>query len=73
MTTIRIQHLGELGTVAVVRHRIDVQHAEPESLIIEDRLAPGAAVTITLAAGEVVSVAEAAGQYPDGPAKEKAA
>ena len=59
MTTIRIENLSEVGEVAVCRHRIDVQgHCEPESLIVEDRLAPGQAVTITLGAGEVVAVAE---------------
>lgn len=58
---IRIQHIATADTaVRVVRHRQDVPNAEPHSLVSEDTLGPGEAITLTLHPGEIVTVAEAA-------------
>ena len=56
---IRIEHIATRDTTVVVtRHRQDVPAGEPHTLVAEDRLAPGRAITLHLAAGEVVTVHE---------------
>ena len=56
---VRIQHIATGDHAVVVRrHRLDVAGGEPHSLIAEDRLAPGAARTVTLQPGEVLTVQE---------------
>ena len=56
---IRIEHIATADTTVVVqRHRQDVQTAEPHTLVAEDRLAPGAARTISLQPGELVTIHE---------------
>lgn len=62
MITIRIQHISDANEpIIVTRHRLDVQTSEPHTLVAHDELKPGQAITLSLHAGEVVTVTEANG------------
>ena len=57
MTTIRIQHISDAAApIIVTRHRLDVQTSEPHTLVAHDELKPGQAITLSLHAGEIVTV-----------------
>jgi hypothetical protein len=57
--TVRIQHIATANTAVIVtRHRQDVPAGEPHSLVSQDILRPGAAVSLSLHPGEIVTVHE---------------